>query len=74
MDKIGNYLIEQIHFREHMIRRKEYQNGFRYSFSDLKELKGCLKQDYFDEILAYDERISEKVAQIHAKVVAEHVE
>lgn len=59
MDKIGRYLLDQAEFMKYMILRKEYQNGYRYSISELQNLKECVKQDYFDEILAYDERVSE---------------
>ena len=54
--------------------KKEFLQGKRYSINTLKNMDEFSKVNYINEMLLYDDKMSRHVAQIHAKILKEHLE
>ena len=48
-------------------------DGKRYSELALQRMNTVQRQDYFDEIIAYDERVQKYIAKSHAKLIQEQL-
>ena len=54
--------------------KKEFLQGKRYSINALNKMDESFKVNYINEMLLYDDKISRQVAQIHAKILKEHLD
>ena len=74
MTKVGDKLLKDTDFLGRKIFKKEVNDGKRLSVDEIGKLKHNWKTDYFTEILKYDDKVTVKIADEHAKVLKEHVE
>ena len=53
--------------------REKVQKGMRLRTQDLHKLNQEWQNDYFTEILRYDDRVHKHIAQVHASVLKKNI-
>lgn len=75
VDKLGKHLVDIYTMKlQEAIREKFRQSvhaGTRFSMKEIKRMDTLQKKDYFDEIIAYDERVQKYVQKSHKKLLKE---
>jgi len=66
MEAINNKLIEDKDFFERKIFKQGIRDGRRFSIGQIQRLNTIQKRDYFEEILQYDESVTNHISRTHA--------
>lgn len=71
--KIGDKMLRDVDFMGRKNFREKVQKGMRLRTQDLHKLNQEWQNDYFTEILRYDDRVHKHIAQVHASVLKKKI-
>ena len=71
MKQVGIKVLSKAKFIEHCIVRNEIIRGKRFSVDELWDLNECCKQNFFEQILVFDNKMARKVANLHTEWLQE---
>lgn len=73
LKKIGDKMLQNVDFMARKNFREQVSKGMRLRTQDLHKLNKEWQEDYFAEILRYDDRVHKHVAKIHASVLRKRI-
>ena len=73
LEKIGEKMVQNVDFMARKNFRNQVSKGMRLRTQDLHKLNKEWQDDYFSEILHYDDRVHKHIAKIHASVLKKRI-